>query len=84
MAPRPGGSIRLQIPEIFRGVDIQEHPPRRVKGAENLGGIFEELLARIEFFDLQAVPIEEAPDNRETPAGVDGVERLESVGGPER
>ena len=47
----------MQIPEIFRGVDIQEHPPLRVKGAENLGGNLEELLARIELLDLQAVPI---------------------------
>ena len=71
----------MQIPEILRGVEIQEHPPLRVKGAENLGGNFEEPVTRIELFDLQAVPIEEAPDSRETPAGIDGVERLESVGG---
>jgi hypothetical protein len=72
----PLWSMRLQIPEIFRGVHVQEHPPLRVKGAENLGRDLEELLARIELLDLQAVPIEEASDHRERPAGIDGVERL--------
>jgi hypothetical protein len=50
----------MQIPEIFRGVDIQEHPPLRVKGAENLGGNLEEPVPRIEFFDLQVVPIRQS------------------------
>ncbi len=65
----------MQIPEIFRGVDIQEHPPLRVKGAENLGGNLEEPVTRIELFDLQAVPIgnQSAASGPAPAAGVEGL-----------